>query len=250
MKEPAVRVFVMGANRWRDEHEFPLSRTIYTDYFLRAGPSGSVDSLNDGILTTEKPGTAEKPDIYRYDPLKPVPSIGSDLFIEPMGARDHRPADRLSLTFTTSPLERDMEVTGLPKVEFHASSSAVDTDWVVTISDVHPNGYSQVLRQNILRARYREGDARPVLMTPGTVYPFTIEMYPISNLFKKGHRIRLALTSSSFPKWYPNGNTGKEIDEDWPVVVATNTIYHDRERPSRLVLPIIPAAREGTRSNP
>ena len=245
MDEPPVRLFILGANTWRDEHEFPLARTAYTDYYLRSGPSGSIDSLNDGVLATEPPGE-EEPDVYEYDPRNPVPSIGGDLFVQPNGARDHRPADRLSLTYTTAPLEAATEVTGLPKIEFYGSSSAVDTDWVVAISDVHPNGYSQILRQNILRARYREGDEEPALLTPGELYKFEIEMYPISNLFQTAHRIRITLTSSSFPKWYPNGNTGKELHEDVPGVVATNTIYHDREHPSRVVLPLIPSGG-GTR---
>ena len=239
MEEPPVKIFVMGANTWRFENEFPLARTVYTDYFLRGGPSGSIDSLNDGLLLPTKPGD-DKPDAFEYDPLKPVPTIGGDLFIQPNGARDHRPTDRLSLTYTSPPLDRDTEITGPPKVEFYASSSALDTDWVATISDVHPDGYSQILRQNILRARYREGDTGPVLMVPGQVYRFTIELYPISNLFKKGHRIRLTMTSSSFPKWFPNGNTGREMEQDFPVVVAMNTLYHDRERPSRIILPMIP----------
>ena len=170
----------------------------------------------------------------------PVPSIGGDLFVQPNGARDHRPAGKRSLTYTTSALTSPVEVTGLPKLEFYASSSAVDTDWVVTITDVQPDGCSQTLRQNILRARYREGDEAPVFMKRGEIYPFGIEMYPISNLFLQGHRIRIVLSSSSFPKWYPNGNTGKEMDEDFPGVVAKNSIYHDREHPSKLVLPVIP----------
>lgn len=242
MREPPVRVFVMGANTWRDEHEFPLRRAIPTDYFLRSGPSGSIDSLNDGLLSRDRP-SQETPDSYKYDPLEPVPTIGGDLFIQPNGARDHRPADRLSLTYTTPPLDADVEITGIPRAEFYASSSAVDTDWVVTISDVHPNGYAQVLRQNLLRARFREGFEKPVPMKPGEVHRFEIEIYPIANLFKKGHRVRLTMTSSSFPKWYPNGNTGKHMDEETAGVVATNTIYHDAARPSRVVLPIVPAAK-------
>lgn len=241
MKAAPVRIFVLGANMWRDEREFPLARTVYTDYFFHEGKSGSIDSLNDGVLSTGQPA-AEKPDAYQYDPNKPVPSVGGDLFIEPMGARDRRLADRLSLTYTTPPLEKDTEVTGLPKIELYAASTAVDTDWVVTISDVRPDGYSQILRENVLRARYREGDTKPVLMKPGTIYKFGIEMYPISNLFKQGHRIRIAVASSSFPKWYPNGNTGKELDQDSPGIVATNTIYHDAAHPSHVVLPIIPSA--------
>jgi putative CocE/NonD family hydrolase len=173
--------------------------------------------------------------------MKPVPTIGGDFFIQPMGARDHRPADRLSLTYTTPPLTQDTEVTGIPKVELDASSSAVDTDWVVTVIDVHPDGYSQIIRQNILRARFREGFEKPVLMTPGKIYHFTIQTYAISNVFKKDHRIRLTVTSSSFPRWYPNGNTGKSLDEETTSIVATNTVYHDAQHPSRFVLPIIPA---------
>ena len=238
MDEALVRIFVMGENKWREENEFPLARTVYTDFFLRQGPSHSIDSLNDGLLSKEKPG-AEERDTYRYDPRAPLPTIGGDLFIQPNGARDHRPADRESLTYTTPELDEDVEITGLPLIEFFASSSAVDTDWVVAITDVRPDGYSQILRQNILRARYREGDDKPVLMEPDKIYPFTIEMYPLSNLFKAGHRIRITLTSSSFPKWYPSGNTGKEINEDMPGVVATNSVYHDDEHPSKIVLPII-----------
>jgi uncharacterized protein len=242
-KEPPVRIFVMGANVWRAESEFPLARTTYTDFFLRAGRSGSIDSLNDGILSNEPAGEKEAPDSFAYDPRKPVPTIGGDFFIEPNGARDHRPADRLSLTYTTPSLERDVEVTGIPKVELFGSSTAVDTDWVVTIADVHPNGYAQILRQNLLRARFRGGYEHPSLMEPNTPYTFTIEMFPISNLFKQGHRIRLTVSSSSFPKWYPNDNTGRNIDDNAAPIVATNTLYHDSEHRSRAILPIIPAAR-------
>ncbi len=239
MNEPPVRIYVMGENRWRDEQEFPLKRQVDTSYYLRRGPSGSVDSLNDGALLPELPAS-EMPDSFEYDPAHPVPTIGGDLFVEPEGAQDTRPANRMSLTFTTPPLENDVEVTGFSRVELFASSSAVDTDWVVTLIDVHPSGFAQHLRQVILRARYRDGDTAPVLMTPGQIYPFALTIYPVSNRFKKGHRIRLAVTSSSFPKWYPNGNTGKEMLQDRPGVIATNTIYHDREHPSRLVLPVIP----------
>ena len=126
------------------------------------------------------------------------------------------------------------------RVEFFGASSAVDTDWVVTVSVVHESGYSQTLRQMIQRARYREGDEAPVLLEPGAIVPYTIELYPMSNVFLTGQRIRLTVTSSSFPKWYPNGNTGKEMMEDRPGLVATNTIYHDADHPSKLILPVIP----------
>jgi putative CocE/NonD family hydrolase len=131
-------------------------------------------------------------------------------------------------------------------VEFDASSTAVDTDWVVSISDVRPDGYAQILRENLLRARSRDGAERTSLMTPGKIYHFSIQMFPISNVFMKGHRVRLSVTSSSFPKWLPNGNTGKENDQDTPGVVATNTIYHDRQHPAKIILPIIPIQTAAT----
>ncbi len=240
MKEPPVKIFVMGANRWRFEKEFPLSRAVERTWYFRTGNSGTVESLNDGRLLSETP-RAESPDPYSYDPKDPVPTIGGDLFIEPSGARDHRPADRLSLTYTTDPLADDTEITGVPRVELFASSSAFDTDWVVTISDVRADGYAQVLRQNLLRASFRGGFEKRILLKPDSVYSYTIGMYPISNVFMKGHRIRITVTSSSFPKWYPNGNTGKPMDEEGPGVVATNTVFHDVGRASRVVLPIVPA---------
>lgn len=244
-RTPPVKIFVMGENAWRHEDDLPLERAVPTDFYFRAGPSGSVESLNDGRLLREAPGE-EAPDRYEYDPMDPVPTVGGDLFIAPNGAMDHRPAERRSLTYTTPPLEADTEVTGRPVVELFAASSARDTDWVVTISDVHPDGYSQHLRQNLLRARFRNGFEEPALLEPERVYPFEIRMYPISNVFAEGHRIRITVTSSSFPKWYPNGNTGEEMDgEAGSGVVARNEVHHDREHPSRVRLPIIPRQEEG-----
>ena len=240
MDEAPVLIYVMGDNVWREENEFPLARQQEEDWYLRAGPAGSIDSLNDGLLSRDAPPDAEAPDSYEYDPRKPAPTIGGDLFVEPRGAQDHRPADRVGLTYTSEPLDAPLEVTGIVRVEFFAASSAVDTDWVVTMNAVHESGYSQLLRQMIQRARYREGDEAPVLLTPGEIVPYTVELYPMSNVFLPGQRIRLTVTSSSFPKWYPNGNTGREMMEDRPGVVATNTIYHDAEHPSKVVLPVIP----------
>ncbi|MEX2570951.1 MAG: CocE/NonD family hydrolase [Gemmatimonadota bacterium] len=239
--EPPVRIFVMGENRWRFENEFPLARAQHRDYYFRAGPSGSIESLNDGLLSSDAPDGDDRGSVsYEYDPMNPVPTIGGDFFNQPAGARDHRPADRLSLTFTTPPLQEDTEITGLPIVEFYASSSAVDTDWVVAISDVHPSGYSQILRQNLLRASHRDGHEEPRPLNPGEIEAYRMELYPISNLFGEGHRIRVTITSSSFPKWFPNGNQFETDDRDSTGVVATNTIFFDRDRPSRITLPIIP----------
>ncbi|MBI4446569.1 MAG: CocE/NonD family hydrolase [Acidobacteria bacterium] len=240
MKEAPIRIFVMGENKWREENEWPIARTVSTRFYLRATKSGTVNSLNDGTLSREKPPAGEAPDSYDYHPGNPVPSIGGDLFVEPMGARDHTPADQRSLTFTSPPLTEDMEITGSSTFEFYASSSANDTDFVVALIDVHPNGYAQILRQNILRASCRESLEKPTPIQPGRVYKMTIPLYPISNLFKKGHRLRVTVTSSSFPKWMPNHNKFAKNNEEAPFTLAKNTLYHDAQRPSSIVLPVVP----------
>ena len=239
MDEPPVRIFVMGINKWRGENEWPLARAVPTKFYLQSSSSGSIDSLNDGTLSRQMPPASDGPDIYKYDPRDPVQSIGGDLFIKPRGARDHRPAGLKSLTFTTAPLEEDLEVSGTSTLELYASSTADDTDFVATLIDVHPNGYSQILRQNILRASRRESLENPTAIEPGKVYKLTIPTYPISNLFLRGHRQRLTVSSSSFPKWMPNHNKFMLDNEKAPWVTATNTIYHNAERPSVLTVPVI-----------
>ena len=151
----------------------------------------------------------------------------------------HKTVHLKSLTFTTAPLEEDLEISGTSTLELYASSTADDTDFVATLIDVHPNGYSQILRQNILRASRRESLENPTAIEPGKVYQLKIPIYPISNVFLRGHRLRLTVTSSSFPKWMPNHNKFMLDNEKAPWVTATNTIYHNEERPSVLTVPVI-----------
>lgn len=240
MTEPPVRIFVMGSNKMRDENEWPIARAVPTKFYLRSSRSGTIDSLNDGTLSWQTPPAGDQPDVYQYDPRDPVLSIGGDLLIEPRGARDHRPADRRSLTFTTAPLAEDLEITGPSMLELHVSSTADDTDFTAALIDVHPDGYAQILRQNILRASRRESLENPSPIEPGKVYKLEIPIYPISNVFLKGHRLRLTVTSSSFPKWLPNHNKFMLNNEDAPYVAATNTVYHDASRASVLTVPVIP----------
>ncbi|MCZ6752258.1 MAG: CocE/NonD family hydrolase [Acidobacteria bacterium] len=240
MQEPPVRIFVMGINQWREENEWPLARAVETEFYLHAERSGAIHSLNDGTLSKQKPPAGEQPDVYRYDPRTPVESIGGDNAIEPMGARDHRPADRKSLTFTTPPLTEDMEITGPSTLELYVSSTADDTDFTAALIDVHPNGYAQLLRQTILRASRRESLENPTPIEPGKVYKLTIPIYPVSNVFFKGHRLRLTVSSSSFPKWMPNHNKFMLNNEEAPYVAANNTVYHDAARPSVLRAPVVP----------
>jgi putative CocE/NonD family hydrolase len=241
MKEPPVHVFMMGANKWMDEQEFPPQRAAATKYFFSSAHSGAAESLNDGSLSQQAPPAGDKPDTYDFDPRTPNLSIGGDLFTEPMGAQDHRPTDQKSLTFTTAALTEDLALEGPGNVELYASSSADDTDFVVTLIDVHPDGYAQVLRQNIIRASRRESLEKPTRIVPGRIYKFAIPIYPVGNVFLKGHRLRLTVSSSSFPRWLPSHNKFMINNEAAPWTVARNTIYHDAQHPSALVLPIVAA---------
>ena len=241
MKEPPVKIFVMGLNKWRGENEWPLKRAVPTKYYLRAEKSGSITSVNDGTLDRQAPGAGEKSDTYRYDPKSPTPTIGGDMFVEPMGPRDHRPSDTTSLTFTTTAFDEPVEISGPSTVELFVSSTADDTDFAVTLIDVHPNGYAQTLRESIQRASRRESLESPTPIVPKRVYKLTIPVHPISNQFQKGHRLRLTIASSSFPKYMPSHNQFMQNNEDAPWNEALNTVYHDAQRPSALTVPVIPA---------
>jgi putative CocE/NonD family hydrolase len=246
-----VKIFVMGANQWREEDDWPLTRAQSTKYFLHsAGKANSV--RGNGSLTTTAPPRNEPADQYLYDPAKPVPTIGGPLCcaserLAP-GPRDQRAVEARDdvLIFSTPPLAQEMEVTGPVSLELYAKSSAVDTDFTAKLVDVWPDGFAQNLTEGILRARYRDSRETPTLINPGQVYKFTIDVWATSNVFKKGHAIRLEISSSNFPRFDRNLNTGepryvKSTDDAQQFVSATNAIYHDAEHPSALVLPVIPA---------
>lgn len=240
LDEPPVRLFVMGRNEWRDEADWPLPDTRYANYYLHDSSSGSgVASLNDGGLSVEPPEGSEQPDSYTYDPDHPVPSIGGNTLGIPNGACDHRPVDERCLTYTSAPLTAELEVTGPVTAVLYAMSSALDTDWVVRLEDVHPNGYSRNLCDGILRARYRNSFQHPEPLEPGKVYRFEIDLWATSNAFLPGHRIRAAVTSSCFPRFDRNLNTGGRIHREAAGQVAINTVLHDELRPSHIVLPLI-----------
>ena len=177
----------------------------------------------------------------------PVPTIGGPLccdgFHEPPGPRDQRPAEARDdvLVYSTAPLTQDTEVTGPVSLELYASSSAVDTDFTGKLVDVWPNGFAQNLTEGILRARYRDSQETPSLLNPGQVYTLTLDLWSTSNVFKKGHVIRLEVSSSNFPRFDRNLNTGEPNNgAGVRFVTATNTVLHDAAHPSALVLPIVP----------
>jgi putative CocE/NonD family hydrolase len=229
-----VRIFIMGENAWRDEQEFPLARTRYTSYYLR-----------QGALSTDAPGAAE-PEQYQYDPARPVPTIGGRLCCGnnqlPPGPADQRPNEGRPdvLVFSTPPLAQDVEATGWVKATIYASSSAVDTDFTALLADVEPSGYARFLTDGIVRARYRNSTQRAEPIEPGKIYEYSIDLWATSNLFKAGHRIRLYVSSSNFPRFDRNLNTGKPIAGSVNMIKAQQRIYHDPQHPSALVLPVIP----------
>jgi hypothetical protein len=237
-----IRLFVMGLNQWRDEYEWPLERTNYTEYYLR----------RDGALSPEAPGTDEGSDSYVYDPNNPVPTLGGNHSIGPYnpglyehgkpGPIDQRPLEQRSdvLTFTSETLEKDIEVTGPVVLNLYASSSAVDTDFVAKLTDVYPDGRSIIMTEGVIRARFRNDVwGKPELMEPGKVYKFTVDMQVTSNLFKRGHKIRVDITSSNFPLWDRNLNTGNDPGADTEMLTAKQTVYHNSRYASHIILPII-----------
>jgi putative CocE/NonD family hydrolase len=243
---PPVKIFVMGDNVWRDELEWPLRRADATAYYLHSG--GSANSLaGDGVLSTDAPAS-EPADRYVYDPTNPVPTVGGSLLLHPSfpaGPRDQRAieARRDVLVYTTPPLERAVEVTGPIGVTLWASTSAVDTDFVARLVDVWPDGRAFNLTDGIIRARARLGpDEAESLIEPGRIYEFHIDLWATSNVFLAGHRIRLDITSSSFPRWDRNPNTGASIGDGTALEPATQSIVHDAAHPSYLLLPIVPRA--------
>ncbi len=264
-----VRIFVMGpgqsrktsdgkllvGGRWRDEREWPVARAAATPYYVH----------RDGTLSTTKPAAAKSSTTYTFDPRDPVPTVGGPLSSEgllaPRGAMDQRCRPDLwpckggsfrhsqrkdVLVFQTPPLDRDTEVTGRLIVKLWASSNAVDTDFTAKLVDVYPpspdypEGVELNVGDSIVRGRYRKSLARAEMLRPGEPAEFTIEMYPTSLVFGKGHRIRLDLSSSNFPRFDVNPNTGEPLNANRRQAVAENTVHHDAARPTHIVLPLIP----------
>ncbi len=273
-----VKVFVMGGGdgrkskdgrlrhggRWRDEQTFPPERAKFTPFYVHA----------DGGLSPTKPAAKASSTTYRFDPANPVPTIGGNLsstggLLEAGGwdQRTRRPEEKPAvnvlatkeqlplserrdvLVFQTEPLTEDVEVTGPVTVNLYVSSSAVDTDFTAKLIDVYPPnadyplGFDLNLGDSITRMRYRDSLARAELMTPGEVYKVTIHLYPTANVFAKGHRLRLDVSSSNFPRFDVNPNTGEPLQQHRRLLAADNTVYHDAERPSHVVLALVPAAR-------
>ncbi|MGD0694341.1 MAG: CocE/NonD family hydrolase [Terriglobia bacterium] len=243
-REKPVKIFVMGKNVWREEDDWPPARAESTRYFLHS--SGNANTLNgDGALSAVAP-QSEPEDRFIYNPAEPVPTIGGPLCCDAghlaPGPRDQRPVEARQdvLVYTSPEFKQDFEVTGPVSLELYARSTAVDTDFTAKLVDVWPNGFAQNLTEGIVRGRYRDSQEKPDFMNPGQTYKFTIDLWATSNVFPAGHRLRLEVSSSNFPRFDRNLNTGEDQAHATRMVKAANTIVHDRAHPSALVLPVIP----------
>src|SRR5438552_2968673 len=280
--ESPVRIFVMGGGdahktaeghvfvggHWRDEQEWPLRRAITTNYYLAGDGTLSTRGPSPGSSSHPLPGERDVRTSYLFDPKHPVPTLGGNISssgsLTVNGALDQRcradywpcegdtrplSARNDVLVFQTPPLERDLEVTGRLIVKLWASSSALDTDFTAKLIDVYPPnddfpaGIDLNVADSIVRARYRNSLEKSELMKPGQVYQFTIEMYPTSLVFKRGHRIRVDISSSNFPRFDINPNTGEPLNQNRRWAIATNSVYHDPQHPSHIELPVIPAGK-------
>ena len=240
MEEPPVYIFVMGENRWRHENEWPLARTHYTRYYLHSEGAANTRSGN-GTLSTVPPDD-EPADSYIYDPADPAPTLRGNTLMIPHGVQDQRPAeDRPDvLVFTSEPLPSDLELTGPISVRLYAASSAVDTDFTAKLVDVRPDGFAHNLQDGIVRARYRTSARRPAFITPGQVYEYTIDLWATSHVLMAGHRLRVEISSSNFPRFDRNPNTGAPLGEDARLETAQQTVHHNAQYPSHILLPVIP----------
>jgi uncharacterized protein len=233
LKEPRVKIFVMGINRWRDENEWPLARTEYKRYYLHS--NGNANTLSgDGRLDTI-PGAGEPTDTFIYDPSNPVLTAGN---LQPVDQR-HAEARNDVLVFSTPVLTKDLEVTGPLSVTLYASSTAVNTDFTAKLVDVYPDGRAIGIREGIIRTGFREPQSIQGEIEPGKVYAFNIDLWSTSNVFKKGHRLRVEISSSDFPMFDRNFNVEGVPAFSDRMIKATQTIYHDKIYPSCITLPVI-----------
>lgn len=246
---PRVDYFQFGSNTWHTTTTWPPPGTQITPLYLGSGGHANT-AAGDGTLSSTAQGPAAQ-DTYRYDPNDPVPSVGGHsccaaIGVGSQGPYDQRQVERCPdvLAYTTAPLDRDTDVTGPISLTLDAASSATDTDWTAKLVVVHPDGTAINLNNGIQRASYRDSLTQPSPITPGQDYRYTITIWPTSNLFHSGDRIRLEVSSSDFPQFDPNPNTGDWLGDSTATRPAEQTILHDAAHPSALLLPIVPASSE------
>jgi len=240
-REPPVDLFIMGDNTWRKEKEFPLARTVWTDFYLHSGGKAN-GGAGDGTLST-RPPRAEPADTFTYDPGHPTPYLIDarelELSLNEDYAKIHATRRDL-LTFTTAPLEKPMEITGPMTATLFAATDARDTDWNVMLLDVYPDGRVMRIQDGVARARFRAGFDKPALLTPGAVHEYQLDLWYTGIVIPAGHRLRVSVASAAFPKYDRNLNTGGDNERDTTFVSARQQVLHDSAHPSRVRLPVIP----------
>ncbi|HWE99357.1 MAG TPA: CocE/NonD family hydrolase [Caulobacteraceae bacterium] len=253
---PRVDYFVMGENRWRTAADWPIAGTVFASYRLASGGHGA-SVMGDGVLVAPadvdgaRPAAGAAQDSFDYDPANPAPSVGGHSCCSwtsgPQGQFDQSVVEQRPdiLVYTSAPLTVPMLIAGPVKVVLYAASSAPDTDFTAKLVDVYPDGTAVNLNDGIVRASFRESHEHPTPITPGKVYRYEISVWPTANLFKPGHRLRLEISSSDFPQFDPNPNTGATFATTTAARVAHQRVLHDPDHPSALILPIIPDAAQG-----
>jgi len=243
---PKFQYYAMGSNEWRSADEWPIKNTAFTKFFLHSGGDANKPDGSGG-LSLDAPVSKEASDHFSYDPSNPVPSTGGPICCiskdaAPAGSYDQKEVEARAdvLLYTSAPLEQDMEVTGPLRVILFVSSSAKDTDFTVKLVDVNPDGSSFNIQDSILRARYRDGYDKQIFMEPGGVYKLDIDLHATGNVFLTGPRIRLPISSSNFPRFVRNLNTGGNNYDETEWVVANNTIHHTVKYASHIILPVVP----------
>jgi putative CocE/NonD family hydrolase len=243
-KEKPVQLFYMGANKWRGETDWPIPGTEYRDLFLNS--EGSANSVRgNGTLSFTKPEKSIS-DTYRYDPDNPVPTTGGNNCCGTptvAGPVDQRPLERREdiLVYTSDYLKDPLTIAGPVSIKLFAATDGPDTDWMIKLVDVYPDGNAMPVSEGILRARFREGLDKMKLLTPNQVYEYDIELTGTANVFKAGHRIRVDITSSNFPQFDRNPNTGDPLGSSVRVRIAQQSVYHGGKTTSSIVLPVVPA---------
>ncbi|MGO9645233.1 MAG: CocE/NonD family hydrolase [Candidatus Bathyarchaeia archaeon] len=240
MKRPKVDIFTMGENVWRRTDSWPFEETEYAKYFIHSNGMANT-STGDGEISATRANKEEPYDSFTYDPSDPCPNICDTSSMAAEGPFDQRPIERRNdvLVYSTPTLDAALNITGPVKVKLFASTSARDTDFWAQLVDVFPNGYSMHLTEGIIRARYRNSLEKQELLESERVYEFDIDLWVTSNVFQRGHRVRLDISSSSFPKYDRNPNTGNPFGMDTTLKVADQRVYHDERHPSHILLPVI-----------
>jgi putative CocE/NonD family hydrolase len=238
--EPRAQLFVMGSNEWSTEDEYPIARTEWTPLYLSSEGKANT-RFGDGTLSWDQPA-AEGKDTYRYDPADPVPYLTESTSHQIGGPDDYSEIEEREdvLVYSTPVLESDVQVTGPVRLKLHAASDGLDTDFTAKLVDVHPDGFCQRLTDGIVRGRFRDGMMEEKPLEPGTVYEFEVDLWNTSQVFQAGHRIRLEVSSSAFPKYDRNLNTGGPLATGTEMRVAENEVRHGGVYASHLILPVIP----------